>query len=316
MHTFPADGYPTILIVREQNTSGKNGPSHGMRALQHALQARIASGLDWLSIGPLINDDQMIPWFWKWSDRRAAVSWAAQGRPFAQGPNVLFLNSSRPRIDELESALLDSKHCHAMFCHSDWYRQRIAKHRAETNKSPIYTFPYPIAPWPGEPLADLYDLLIYSKNGRRPKLVEHLTERFPRHRLIRYGAYERDELFDAARRSRACAYLADNDHGPLALQEILLAGCPTVGVHTGAPYVTEGRTGFLLEHLPPGAAAVASDFDQQRLDLFESAIEKALWLDRRVVREFASTAFNEQLIVDNILKVLQLVRQSDCILTN
>ena len=26
-----------------------------------------------------------------------------------------------------------------------------------------------------------------------------------------------------------CAYLADDDHGPLALQEILLAGCPTVG---------------------------------------------------------------------------------------
>ena len=36
---------------------------------------------------------------------------------------------------------------------------------------------------------------------------------------------------EAARRSRVCAYLADDDHGPLALQEILLAGClPDVSV--------------------------------------------------------------------------------------
>ena len=36
--------------------------------------------------------------------------------------------------------------------------------------------------------------------------------------------------------------MADDDHGPLALQEILLAGCPTVGVRTGASFVRHGET--------------------------------------------------------------------------
>ena len=51
-------------------------------------------------------------------------------------------------------------------------------------------------------------------------LLEHLADMFPRHIQIHYGQYERGQLFEAARRSRACAYLADDDHGPLALQEI------------------------------------------------------------------------------------------------
>jgi hypothetical protein len=73
-------------------------------------------------------------------------------------------------------------------------------------------------------------LLIYAKNGHRSMLLEHLAELYPRHIQIHYGQYQREELSEAARRSPACAYLADDDHGPLALQEILLAGCPTVGV--------------------------------------------------------------------------------------
>lgn len=76
-------------------------------------------------------------------------------------------------------------------------------------------WPYPIDPWPGEPLPDEYDLLIYAKNGNRPQLLEHLAEAFPRHIQIHYGHYRREQLFEAARRSRACAYLADDDHGPL-----------------------------------------------------------------------------------------------------
>ena len=61
--------------------------------------------------------------------------------------------------------------------------------------------------------------------------------------VLQRPAYRRVELFEAACRSRACAYLADDDHGPLALQEILLAGCPTVGVRTGASFVRHGETG-------------------------------------------------------------------------
>ena len=103
-------------------------------------------------------------------------------------------------------------------------------------------WPYPIDPWPGGPLPDKYDSLIYAKNGHRPQLLEHLAELYPRHIQNPLRPIPtRKELYAAARQSRACAYLADDDHGPLALQEILLAGCPTVGVRTGAPFVEHGK---------------------------------------------------------------------------
>jgi len=114
-------------------------------------------------------------------------------------------------------------------CHTPWHADLMRKLRGPANQSPIIMWPYPIDPWPGEPLPDEYDLLLYAKNGHRPQLLEHLAEVFPRHIQIHDGRYQREQLFEAARRSRACAYLADDDHGPLALQEILLAGCPTVG---------------------------------------------------------------------------------------
>jgi hypothetical protein len=81
--------------------------------------------------------------------------------------------------------------------------------------------------------------------------------------VLNYGQYKREQLFEAARRSRACAYLADDDHGPLALQEILLAGCPVVGVRTGAPFIHDGIPGVFVDCLPPGAKCVKSDDDQQ-----------------------------------------------------
>jgi hypothetical protein len=61
--------------------------------------------------------------------------------------------------------------------------------------------------------------------------------------------------------SRVCAYLADDDHGPLALQKILLAGCPTVGVRTGAAFVRTGETGIVVDRLPPGRQRAESDDD-------------------------------------------------------
>ena len=41
-----------------------------------------------------------------------------------------------------------------MFCHTEWYRDLIAKHRGPANKSPIILWPYPIDPWPDGPLPD------------------------------------------------------------------------------------------------------------------------------------------------------------------
>ena len=213
------------------------------------------------------------------------------------------MNSGTPRVDAEECALLDAANCRAMFCHTPWYRDLIAKHRGPANQSEIVLWPYPIDPWPGEPLPDEYDLLIYAKNGHRPQLLEHLADAFPRHVQIHYGSYRRDELFEAARRSRACAYLADDDHGPLALHELLLAGCPTVGVRTGASFVRHGETGILVDRLPPGASCVECEADAVALDALIDAIEQAQAIDRPSVRAIAAEQFDTTRIVDGLHRV-------------
>ena len=196
-----------------------------------------------------------------------------------------------------------------MFCHSEWYRDLIAKHRGPDNQSEILMWPYPIDPWPGGPLPDKYDSLIYAKNGHRPQLLEHLAELYPRHIQIHYGQYQREELYAAARQSRACAYLADDDHGPLALQEILLAGCPAVGVRTGASFVRTGETGVVVDRLPPGRQCAESDADVRALAVFMEAIEQAQTLDRHSLRDRAADQFNSERIVDIILKSLNSISQ-------
>ena len=249
-----------------------------------------------------------LPWFWHLDGRRYAMWWDAEGQPFVQGPNMLFTNSGAPRIDREECALLDAANCRAMFCHSEWYRDLIAKHRGPANQSPIVLWPYPIDPWPGEPLPDQYDLLIYAKNGHRPQLLEHLAELYPRHIQIHYGQYKREQLFEAARRSRACAYLADDDHGPLALQEILLAGCPTVGVRTGASFVRAGVTGFWVEKLPPGGRAISSQQDADLLMAYVDRIAQAMEINRHQVREYAVQEFSTDRSTSAIVGTLEEFR--------
>ncbi|MBX3399553.1 MAG: glycosyltransferase [Gemmataceae bacterium] len=302
------DGKMPVELIGPVTAPGRNGPTNGMYALQKALRKRINDGLDWLSIKSLPVSRGAMPWFWHWDDRRYAVWWDSEGLPFVQGPNMLFTHSGTPRIDAEECGLLDAANCRAMFCHSEWYRDLIARHRGPANQSPIVLWPYPIAPWPGEPLPDEYDLLIYGKNGHRPQLLEHLAELFPRHVQIHYGRYHREELFEAARRARACAYLADDDHGPLALQEILLAGCPVVGVRTGAVFVRAGTTGALVDRLPPGAKCVANDHDVAVLDGFIKCVSRAMEMDRRSVRAAAADEFSTELIVDRVVTALELAR--------
>jgi hypothetical protein len=307
-HVNPRGDKLPVELIGPVNAPGTNGPTNGMYALQKALRKRIADGLDWLSIKPLPASRGALPWFWHWDDRRYAMWWDSEGQPFVQGPNMLFTHSGSPRIDREECALLDAANCRAMFCHSEWYRDLIAQHRGPANQSPIILWPYPIDPWPGEPLPDEYDLLIYAKNGHRPQLLEHLADLFPRHIQIHYGRYRRDELFQAARRSRACAYLADDDHGPLALQEILLAGCPTVGVRTGAAFVRHGLTGYLVDRLPPGRQCVANENDESALAEYMNAIAQAQDFCRHVVRDHAMDAFRTERIVEVILTELEKAR--------
>jgi glycosyltransferase involved in cell wall biosynthesis len=171
-------------------------------------------------------------------------------------------------------------------------------------------WPYPIDPWPGEPLPAEYDLLIYAKNGHRPGLLEHLAELYPNHIQFHYGQYKRADLIEAARRSRACAYLADDDHGPLALQEILLAGCPTVGVRTGASFVRHEVTGLAVQRLAVGRKCAVHAEELQALQILIESIETAQTMNRTDVRSRACEDFKTDYIVEQVINTLASVRQT------
>ena len=150
-----------VRLIRPVHAPGLSGPWNGQYALQKELRRRIHEGLDWLSLGGRLAEGEL-PWFWCWLDRSDALRWARQGRPFVQGPNTLFLDSRRPRIDRLECALLDAPSCRLMFTESEWYRRLILRHRGPENRAPLVLWPYPIAPRPEGPAArPRHALLIY-----------------------------------------------------------------------------------------------------------------------------------------------------------
>jgi hypothetical protein len=279
-----------VRLIREVLQPTGNGPGNGQYALQRALRRRIRQGLDWLVVGGSPRDDEL-PWFWSWEDRAAAVRWARGGRPFVQGPNTVFLYSRQPRVDRLECALLDGPQCRLTFTESEWYRRLILAHRGPENRSPVVVWPYPIFPRPPGPIdPPRYDVLVYLKDDRFPGVVEWLWRRFARVAVIRYGRYRREEMWEAARRSRCCCYLADDDRGPLALAEILLCGCPTVGVPTGAPFVEPGRSGVLL--------------DDPTAEAWIEAVADCHGLDRHEVAALAAERFDPARIVDVVLGAL------------
>ena len=152
---------------------------------------------------------------------------------------------------------------------------------------------------------------VLASNLRTRRLADLFDPVFAQYQ-IHYGQYHREQLFEVARRSRACAYLADDDHGPLALQEILLAGCPAVGVRTGASFVKTGETGVLVGRLPPGRQCVEADADRAVLEIYLSAIRQAQELDRYGVRQGASTAFSTERTINCLIDALNTVRSTAC----
>jgi len=280
---------PRVRLIRAVDRPTGRGPGNGQYALQKALSAR---SLDWLAVGGLLQADE-IPWFWCWLDREAAAMCTAAGRPFVVGPNVLFESSREPCRVRAEREICNASSCRLMFTESAWYRDLIQSHRGPANRAPVVVWPYPIDPKPGDPLAPAYDLLIYAKSGYRRALVARLRRTYRRSVLIRYGGYRREALFEAARRSRACVYLSDDDRGPLALAEILLAGCPTVGIRTGAPFIQQGRTGILIDRLTSGPCI--------------EAIENCHELDRSGVAALAAKQFDTDRIVETVLNALRSV---------
>jgi len=288
---------PTVRLIRRVLQPTGAGPGNGQYALQRALRARIYRGLDWLAVGGIPREGEL-PWFWSWQDRAVAVRWARRGLPFVQGPNTVFLSSRQPRADGLECALLDLPQCRLTFTESEWYRRLIFEHRGPQNRSPVVLCPYPIFPQPPGPIdPPQYDVLIYLKNGHFPGLAEALRRRFARVAAVRYGAYRREELWETARRSRCCCYLADDDRGPLALAEILLCGCPTVGVPTGAPFVEADRSGFVLADPTPAA--------------WLDAVDRCHAIDRQGVAAWAATRFDPERIADTVLAALEAAGRED-----
>lgn len=70
------------------------------------------------------------------------------------------------------------------------------------------------------------------------------------------------------------ANLADDDHEPLSLHEILLAGCPTSGVRTVAVFLLTGETGVMVDGAPPGALCAESDGGVRALAVCIEAVKR------------------------------------------
>jgi len=278
---------PNIRIIRQQNEPGDRGPSRGMYALQKALRER---DIPWLKVGgPLKSGD--IPWIWLYKDANLAIHFNDYfGWPFILGPNVLFWDSYNPGKKEYERKLLDANSCALMFTESLWYAALIQQN-CNHNEAPIKIWPYPIDPQPDGPLAPEFDLLIYLKDMTMGREAIRAQERWPKSNLVTYGRYDRNDLIELARRSRACLYLCNDDRGPLAAAEIALAGCPLVGVERGCPWTTEHMLGVNLPHFST--------------PVMVRGVEAAMDMDRHVVRKSAQKFFDADGIVDTVVEALE-----------
>ncbi len=279
-----------VRLIRAVSAPSGRGPGNGMFALQRALQSARPK---WLHVGGRLREGEM-PWFWCWQDRAAACACAAAGWPFVIGPNMLFVHWRAPCAISGERELCNAASCRLQFTESAWYREWILMQCGPSMRAPIVLWPYPIDPLPEGPLPAAYDLLIYEKSGVDRALVQRLMRRRPASIHFRYGRFQRERLVEAARRARVCAYLSNNDRGPLALAEILLAGCPAVGVARGAPWIVDGSTGFQSRSLEYTAVC--------------DAIDRAAVLDRQRVRTVALERFDSKRIVETILRALDDAR--------
>ncbi len=265
-----------------------------MYALQRALAAE---RVDWLKIGGTLQRDE-IAWIWCWEDRPLAIRCEIERRPFILGPCVFFGRAEAPGASHGETFLLNAAHCRLLFTESKWYADLIDSNRGERLTAPIDLWPFCIDPTPDGPLPVEHELLIYAKSGclepqgGEASVVDQLRDAYPQAAVIRYGSYRRDRMIDTARRSAVCAYLSTSDRGPLALAEILLCGCPAVGVPTGAPWLN-GLNGYQVV-----------DFSMESLI---PAIEQARTLDRHYVRDLALLTFSPASVAERVMASLSAV---------
>jgi hypothetical protein len=276
-----------IRLIRRVDAPDGHGPGNGQYALQKLLRA---AAPPWLAIGGDLEPGE-VPWVWSWEDAWIAVRAAVRGEPFLCGPNVLFADSRDPCGRAEERYICEAASCRLLFTESAWYADLIRSQLGPHNTAAIVTWPYPIDPLPEGPLEPEYDLLIYSKSGHRRQLLRELGQAFPRSRILVYGRYRREDLVEAARRSRCCAYLSDDDRGPLALAEVLLAGCPAVGLPRGAPWIDPGANGRYVDALTAPAIA--------------AGIRASADLDRRQVRARALARFDGRATIAAIVAAIE-----------
>jgi hypothetical protein len=272
----------TIRVIRELTESGCRGPSRGMFALQSALRKY---SLPWLQIGGGVQCGE-VPWIWSHLDASIAVVFSVFGWPYIIGPNVLFNNSASPGEAKHEASLLDSEACALQFTESEWYRDLIAEH-CNHNEAPIVLWSYPIDPQPEGPLPEQHDVLIYLKDRSQGRAALRIAAKYHRSNVVVYGHYNRDEMIDVARRSRCCVYLSSDDRGPLALAEIMLCGCPCVGIPRGSPWIQK-----------ESGVSVGNWCDAI------NAVEPAMQIKRDSVRDWAVQRFSTQRTVDTIVNAL------------
>lgn len=279
---------PTIRLIRQVDAPDGRGPKNGQYALQRLLRRQ---GWPWLAIGGDLQPGE-VPWVWSCEDAELAIAAAVRGEPFVLGPNVLFGNSRQPRGQASERILCEAASCTLLFTESAWYAELIRANLGRLNRAAIALWSYPIDPVPPGPEPPDHDLLIYAKSGYSPRFLREISRRALRPYVVSYGRYQREEMLQAARRSLVCLYFSDDDRGPLALAEILLSGCPVVGVPRGAPWIEPGVNGFLVEQF----------FSVGRVC---ECLDDARRLDREAVRADALTRFDPARTVAAIRAALE-----------
>ena len=275
---------PNVRMLRNVHSPDGSGPGNGMWALQRALQQ---ANFPWLKIGGALQSGE-IPWAWLYRDVPVVLVFAHYGWPFIIGPNVLFASSANPGKGKYETALLDCDSCVMQFTESEWYAALIHRH-CDRNEAPIVLWRYPIDPQPAEPLPVEYDLLIYLKDMKLGREVIRARERWPNSNIVVYGHYQREAMIDLARRSRFAIYLSSDDRGPLALAEIMLSGCPTIGIPYGAPWIENHVSGISIPHW----------------GLMNEAEQLVQTIDRNAVRAWALDAFSTAKTVEIIRSALE-----------
>lgn len=275
-------GHTTIAMVRKvppRCLTWKAGPWVGMAALQLAIRKRQPEWLAFMSrdrsggyrIGP-----RCIPWFWCWMDAPDMLRHASANRPFLAGPNLY------------PSQVLGDHNCLRVFVHSRHHLAWLERGSKASLKEKAVLLPYPITPIPAGPLPAEADVLLYAKKVRAGEaadgLIGTLREHWPRLVILRYGNHTRQQLIDAARRSRCCVYWSRWDTGSLVQAETMLAGCPNVGTRHGSPWLVHGENGVMI--------------DEMHGDALPAAIGQALSINRENVREWAMTRFEAGRVAD------------------